>query len=75
MGWFRKKRKAMVLGERSAWVADRIGLAIVRQQRLVADWLGRKTCYWDRASKLLALGLFCAAFGGMSLWLLVRALF
>jgi hypothetical protein len=46
-----------------------------RFQRKAAVYLERKTAYWDRRSKLIALFLFCLLFGGLSLWLLARALF
>jgi len=44
------------------------------QQRKVAGYLGRKTQYWNRSSKLIALALFCLVFGGLSLLLLLKAI-
>jgi hypothetical protein len=46
---------------------------VERFQRGLAAYLERKTAYWDRRSKLIALFLFCLLFGGLSLWLLARA--
>jgi len=47
--------------------------SVERFQRRLAAYLERKTAYWDRRSKLIALFLFCLLFGGLSLWLLARA--
>ncbi|HTD98375.1 MAG TPA: hypothetical protein VK668_03780 [Mucilaginibacter sp.] len=48
-------------------------VAVEKRLRKVSGWLERKTAYWDRRSKLLALFLFCLVLGGLSLWLLMRA--
>jgi hypothetical protein len=45
-----------------------------RRQRKAADWLGRKTLYWNRSSKIIALTLFCLLFGGLCLLLLLKAI-
>jgi hypothetical protein len=42
--------------------------------RQCAAYLDRKTLYWNRGSKLLALALFCLVFGSVCLWLLMRAM-
>jgi hypothetical protein len=49
--------------------------ALNSRQRKFADYLSRKTQYWNRSSKLIALALFCLAFGGISLWLLLEAIY
>jgi hypothetical protein len=40
----------------------------------LACTLNRKTCYWNRTSKLTALMVFCLLFGGMSLYLFLKAI-
>jgi hypothetical protein len=74
----RKTRKSLgagFAGRRSDALAERVAGRIVRVQRQVAAWLERKTQYWNKASKLIALYLFCLLFGGFSLWLLIKAFF
>jgi len=44
-----------------------------RWQRRAADYLGRKTQYWNKTSKIVGLALFCLVFGGASLYLLIKA--
>ena len=56
-------------------LANRLAMAIVRRQLKIAGWLERKTQYWNRSSKLIALVVFCLLFGGFCLWLLVGAFF
>jgi len=73
MGIFWKQRKSRPLTLRQERFADRIGLAIVRRQTQVANYLNRKTAYWNRASKIIALVLFSLVFGGISLYLLIKA--
>jgi hypothetical protein len=71
-----KKRKSLGAGyQRSDRWAERVAGMIIRRQRQVAQWLERKTQHWNRASKLIALYLFCLLFGGLSLWLLMKAFF
>lgn len=45
-----------------------------RKQRKAAEWLGRKTLYWNHSSKIIALTLFCLLFGGLCLLLLLKAI-
>ena len=67
-----KKRPATARYERP-FIAQ-LRSAIDARQRQFAAYLGRKTQYWNRSSKLIALALFCLAFGGTSLWLLLKAI-
>jgi hypothetical protein len=67
-----KKRPAAALDERP-FVAQ-LRSAIDARQRQFAAYLGRKTQYWDRASKIIALALFCLFFGGLSLLLILKAI-
>ena len=53
--------------------ANRISGLLQRLQRKAADYLNRKTAYWNRASKIIALVLFSLVFGGISLYLLIKA--
>lgn len=44
------------------------------KQRKAATYLSRKTQYWNRSSKIMALALFCLLFGGCCLLLLIKAI-
>ncbi|WP_299516619.1 hypothetical protein [Mucilaginibacter sp.] len=52
----------------------RIADTIHRHQTRVSGYLNRKTQYWNRASKLTALFLFCLLFGSCCLLLLIKAI-
>lgn len=56
-------------------VVVRVMERIRQLQRHIADTLARRTAYWDRRSKVIAMAVFCLLFGGMCLWLMVRAWF
>ncbi len=75
MGLFWKRTKSKALTVRQERLAGRVAAAIVRRQSQVAGYLNRRTQHWNRASKIIALVLFSLAFGGMSLYLLLRACF
>lgn len=47
---------------------------IKQKQKKFARYLGRKTQYWNRSSKIIALALFCLLFGGCCLLLLIKAI-
>jgi hypothetical protein len=69
--------KKKVLGEGFAsdtrfWSAVKGG--VESRLRRIAAYLDRKTLYWNRGSKLIALVLFCLVFGSMCLWLVMRAM-
>jgi len=66
------KRKQRI--NRPNRVAGYLEQALNRRQEQLADYLNRKTQYWNRASKLILLLLICLLFGGASLWLLIRAI-
>ncbi len=67
------RRKQRPISPRAAEMAERWAAAILSRQRRIADWLYRKTAYWDKRSKLIALFLFCLVFGSLSLWLFMQA--
>ncbi len=69
------KRKAKGLNPQTDRLAGWVAAAIIGKQRRFAGYLERKTRYWNRASKLVALILLCILFGGPSLYLLLQALF
>ncbi|MBS1502582.1 MAG: hypothetical protein JST32_11000 [Bacteroidetes bacterium] len=71
MGLFRK-RKVRDNGPNELLV--RVREFMEPQQRKFADYLGRKTQYWNRGSKVTALTLFILLFGGGCLLLLIRAI-
>jgi hypothetical protein len=54
------------------WSAVKRG--VEDRMRRMAAYLDRKTLYWNRGSKLLALVLFCLVFGSLCLWLLIRGM-
>lgn len=56
-------------------VAKRIAGWITSTQAGAANYLNRKTAYWNRASKLIALFLFCLLFGGACLYFIIKAFF
>lgn len=74
MGLFRKRRH-QPLTDRQERLAGKVASAIVRRQMRVAGYLNRKTQYWNNSSKIIALVLFCLVFGGMSLYLLMKAIY
>lgn len=75
MGLFRKKSRHRALTPGQEALAGKVASAIVRKQTQVAGYLNRKTHHWNRASKLIALALFCLVFGGLSLYMLLNNLF
>lgn len=56
-------------------LAGRIAGRMIRLQTRTANYLNRKTAYWNRASKLAALILFCVLFGSTCLYLIIKAFF
>jgi hypothetical protein len=75
MGIFWKRRKNRGLSARQEAFAGRIASAIVRRQSQVADYLNRKTAYWDKASKIIALLVFTLLSGGISLYFIIKAIY
>ncbi|WP_259070343.1 hypothetical protein HDF24_14630 [Mucilaginibacter sp. X4EP1] len=74
MGLFWKKPKNKTLTDGQERFADKIGMAITHRQTQIATYLNRKTQYWNRASKITALIIFCLVFGGASICLLLKAI-
>jgi hypothetical protein len=72
MRFFRKKKG--VAAHRNSPLLIRISDTIHHRQLQVSGYLNRKTQYWNRASKLTALFLFCLLFGGCCLLLLIKAI-
>lgn len=70
MKLFKKSKRKSTVRLRAA---EQLAAYGERWQRRTADYLGRKTAYWSRASKIIALALFCLVFGGASLYLLIKA--
>ena len=54
-------------------LAERIAGRIIRRQSRIAGYLNRKTQYWNKASKLIALLLFCLLFGSLCLYLIIKS--
>jgi hypothetical protein len=68
MSWFWRKRRMGL--RRPTSLRLRLDELVEKRQRQLAAFLERKTAYWSRPSKLIALAVFCLLFGGLSLWLL-----
>ena len=68
------KRKKEVTAHRESPLLIRMASIIHKQQLQVSAYLNRRTQYWNRASKLTALFLFCLLFGGCCLLLLLKAI-
>lgn len=66
--------KQRTLNPRMAALAERIAAGIIRRQVRIADALNRKTQHWNRASKLIALVLFCLLFGGLCLYFIIKSI-
>jgi hypothetical protein len=75
MGLFWKRSKNKGLTAVQERFADKIGMGIIRRQTKIAAYLNRKTQYWNKSSKLIALALFTLLFGGLCLFLLLTNLF
>jgi hypothetical protein len=56
-------------------LATRIAGKIIRKQTQVGNWLNRKTQHWNRASKLIALLLFCLVFGSACIYLIIKSIY
>jgi hypothetical protein len=69
---FGKKRDNVAY--RDSPLLIRITNTIYKRQLQVSGYLNRKTQYWNRASKLTALFVFCLLFGGCCLLLLLKAI-
>jgi hypothetical protein len=57
-----------------AGVSVKVSGRLKRLQLRVADALNRKTAYWNRGSKVVALLVLCFLFGGACLYLLLHGL-
>lgn len=55
-------------------LAARIAGRILRRQIQLAAYLNRKTQHWNKASKLIALFLFCLLFGSVCLYLIIKSI-
>jgi hypothetical protein len=72
MGLFWKRRKRRALTAKQENAANRMASAIVRRQTRLANYLNRKTQYWNKASKLLLLALLILLLGGFSLYQFIQ---
>ena len=71
MRLFRKRKRRRISDNQLLAKANTI---IANKQRKTADYLGRKTQYWNRSSKIIALVTFCVLFGGACLLLVIKAI-
>jgi hypothetical protein len=69
-----KRKKTSTAKYRENALAMQVAGYIQRKQTQVSGYLNRKTQYWNRASKLAALFLFCLLFGGFCLFMLIKAI-
>jgi hypothetical protein len=72
MRLFRKKQVSASYSK-SDVLAARIAGRIIRTQIQIADYLNRKTQYWNRSSKIILLLVFCILFGTLCLYLLIHS--
>jgi len=70
MRLFKKQDKANK--QPAVWLTQ-VRAGVERRQQKIADYLGRKTQYWNRSSWLIALALFILLFGGCCLLLCIKA--
>jgi len=70
MRLFRKRDKSD--RQPADWLVQ-VRSTVHRNQRKAADYLGRKTQYWNRSSWLIALAVFILLFGGCCLFLCIKA--
>ena len=66
--------KQKALSPKAAAFAERVANGIIRRQTQLADTLNRKTQHWNRASKIIALLLFCMAFGGLCFYFIIKSI-
>jgi hypothetical protein len=66
--------KQKTLSPKAIALAERIANGIIRRQTKLADMLNRRTQHWNRASKIIALLLFCIAFGGLCFYLIIKSI-
>lgn len=69
MSLFRKRDKA---GQQAAVWLTQVREKMEQGQQKFADYLSRKTQYWNRSSWLMALALFILLFGGCCLFLCIN---
>lgn len=62
------------LSPKATAFAERVANGIIRRQTRLADTLNRKTQHWNRASKIIALLLFCIAFGGLCFYFIIKSI-
>jgi len=72
LGFRKKGLREGFASDTRFWSAVKRGVEF--RLRRMAAYLDRKTLYWNRGSKLIALVLFCLLFGSVCLWLLMRAM-
>jgi len=56
-------------------LAERIANRIIRRQTRAANYLNRKTQHWNKASKIIALLLFCLVFGSACIYLIIKSIY
>ena len=69
-----KRKKASTAKHRENALATQVAGYVHRRQKQVSGYLNRKTQYWNHASKLTALFLFCLLFGGFCLYMLIKTI-
>ncbi|EHQ24632.1 hypothetical protein [Mucilaginibacter paludis] len=66
-------KQQKTLSPKAAALAERIANSIIRRQTKLADSLNRRTQHWNRASKTVALLVFCILFGGLCFYLIIKS--
>jgi len=70
MRLFSKREKGS--GEPAVWLV-KLQVATEKRQQKIAEYLSRRTQYWNKSSWLIALALFTLLFGGCCLLLCIKS--
>jgi hypothetical protein len=55
-------------------LAAKIAARILRRQTKIAGYLNHKTQHWNRASKFIALLIFCLLSGSICLYFMIKSI-
>ncbi|WPV02154.1 hypothetical protein SNE26_10240 [Mucilaginibacter sp. cycad4] len=69
MKLFRKNKRSLI----DQGALSKLGITLDQRQKKLADYLGRRTQYWNRNAKITALAIFSLLFGGAFLLLILHA--
>lgn len=70
MRFFSKNKRSLI----DQTALSKLGTAFDQRQKRLADYLSRRTRYWNSSAKIIALAIFCLLFGGACMLLLIHAI-